>query len=121
MDRDLDPDADCFKPPPGSILVHCLHCGEEYESYRIEWRIFDGPDGKHGMWCCPIEGCDGAGFGFDIFPIDADDAEQFGMMIFDDDDEDDDQEEDFNLDEEDSAANPTSNDDPAGGDDDIPF
>lgn len=69
----LDPDADMFHPPSISTLVHCIHCGEEYDSYRIEWRIDTDADGsQHGFWCCPIEGCDGKGFGFDIYPVDAD-------------------------------------------------
>jgi hypothetical protein len=33
MDTNLDPDADCFKPPPGSILVECIHCGEDYDEF----------------------------------------------------------------------------------------
>jgi len=37
MDDGLDPDADCFKPPPRNVLVQCIHSGEEYDSYRIEW------------------------------------------------------------------------------------
>ncbi len=66
-----DPANDPFGPPATSILVACVHCGEEYESYRIEWRIETDAGGKrHGFWCCPIEGCDGKGFGFDIFPVD---------------------------------------------------
>lgn len=68
-----DPKGDPFHPPSISTLVGCLHCGEEYDSYRIEWRVFTDPDGsKHGFWCCPIDGCDGKGFGFDIHPVDAD-------------------------------------------------
>jgi len=34
----LDPDRDPFHPPSISTLVHCIHCGEEYDSFRIEWR-----------------------------------------------------------------------------------
>jgi hypothetical protein len=30
---------DLFRPPEISILVACLHCGQEYDSYRIEWRV----------------------------------------------------------------------------------
>jgi hypothetical protein len=106
MSTNLDPDADCFKPPPGSILVHCIHCDEEYESYRIEWRVTDGPDGPHGFWCCPIEGCGGAGFGFDIYPVDPEQAAQFGIMIFDDDE---DSDEDY---DDTSDPYPDSPDDP---------
>jgi len=69
----LDPAGDCFHPPSISTLVHCLHCHEEYDSYRMEWRVKRVADGKlHGFWCCPIDGCDGKGFGFDIHPVDAD-------------------------------------------------
>lgn len=69
----LSPDGDPFGPPSISTLVGCLHCGEEYDSYRIEWRVeTDGHGQRHGFWCCPIEGCDGKGFGFDIYPVDPD-------------------------------------------------
>ena len=78
-DPDLPPEAleDCMKPPKESVLVHCLHCGKEYESYEIVWVPFadDAPEEKHrlpGIWSCPIDGCDGAGFCFDIFPVDED-------------------------------------------------
>jgi hypothetical protein len=124
VDADLDPDADPFKPPPGSILVHCIHCGEEYESYRIEWRVFDRPDGRHGLCCCPIEGCDGAGFGFDIFPVDEEQAAELGIMMFSDDDDDEDfdsDDDDFGPDDPGPAAQPNSSDNPPSMDDDIPF
>ena len=39
--------------------------------YLIEWRVLPTRDGgEHGFWCCPTPDCDGAGFGFDIFPTD---------------------------------------------------
>lgn len=67
----LDPAGDPFGPPAISTNVYCLHCQQEYDSYRIEWRIKTCRDGKpHGFWSCPIPNCDGAGFGFDIFPTD---------------------------------------------------
>ena len=67
----LDPDADPFKPPAIPTEVGCLHCGEEYDSYLIEWRVETLADGsQRGFWCCPTPGCDGAGFGFDILPTD---------------------------------------------------
>ena len=87
MQGNLDPEDDCFKPPPRNILVHCIHCGEEYDSYRIEWRVLEDDEGRMGFWCCPIEGCDGKGFGFDIFPANPEEGEEFGIMHFDDDDE----------------------------------
>jgi hypothetical protein len=116
MDDMLDPDGDPFKPPPGSVLVHCIHCGEEYESFRIEWRVFDDSDGKHGFWCCPIEGCDGKGFGFDIFPIDPEEAARFGIHISEDDEE----EDEFDEEEWEDLL-PPSPDDPPPADEDIPF
>ena len=70
-------DDDPFKPPPEAVKVECIHCGNQYSSDQIVWRA--SPDGK-GFWVCPIEGCDGAGFGFDILPLDS--------GFFDPDDED---------------------------------
>lgn len=54
-------------------MVHCLHCGREYESYEISWveQPGLGPLGEQGMWCCPTQHCDGKGFGNDILPLDA--------------------------------------------------
>ena len=72
---DLPPEAlnDPMRPPSTSVEVHCIHCGNEYESYLIAWREYAGKDGEiHGFWCCPMPGCDGAGFCFDIFPTDPD-------------------------------------------------
>ncbi len=80
----LDPDTDPFRPPAVSTLVGCLHCGEEYDSYRIEWRIVLCTDKtEHGFWCCPIEGCDGRGFGFDIFPVDSMYQDERGGWVHD--------------------------------------
>jgi hypothetical protein len=92
-----DASSDPFGPPAISTLVHCIHCGEEYDSYRIEWRQEQRSDGRtHGFWCCPMPGCDGAGFGIDIFPVDPDYRDEDGelMWVDDDDDEDDDEDED---------------------------
>ncbi|MFO0965008.1 MAG: hypothetical protein U0793_05385 [Gemmataceae bacterium] len=84
----LDPDADRFRPPTLSTLVGCLHCHQEYESYRIEWRVQTTLDGKrHGFWCCPIENCDGKGFGVDIFPVDPDYRDEDGNKMWFDDEE----------------------------------
>ena len=68
-----DPDRpveDGMHPPTVPQLVECIHCGEEFDSWRMEWRVDD--DG-HGFWRCPTAGCDGAGFGIDIYPVDFDD------------------------------------------------
>ncbi|MHC4716817.1 MAG: hypothetical protein ACYS5V_07605 [Planctomycetota bacterium] len=70
MEAGLPPEAleDPFRPPDEPVMVRCLHCDREYSSDKIFWERQD--DGK-GMWVCGIEGCGGAGFGFDIFPLDS--------------------------------------------------
>lgn len=89
MPDDLDPNADPFHPPTISTLVHCIHCNEEYDSYRIEWRESVNEQGqRQGFWCCPIPGCDGLGFGFDIFPVDPEFQDERGRMVFFDDEDD---------------------------------
>ncbi|HUT58235.1 MAG TPA: hypothetical protein VNA25_10345 [Phycisphaerae bacterium] len=69
---------DPFCPPAEPCRVCCLHCGQEYDSSQIVWR--SGANGA--FWCCPVEGCDGAGFGFDIHPVDS--------PLWEDDEDDDD-------------------------------
>ncbi|MEM6334562.1 MAG: hypothetical protein AAF823_14615 [Planctomycetota bacterium] len=97
LDRPDDPDhpvADGFHPPSVPTLVGCLHCRQIYESFLIEWRVKPNRDGvPRGFWCCPIPGCDGAGFGMDIWPIDPeyDDPDDRGIRITLDDDEEDDE------------------------------
>lgn len=84
----LDPETDPFRPPTISTLVACLHCGQEYESYRIEWRLHRDDEGReHGFWCCPIPGCDGLGFGCDIFPVDPHYRDEEGNLMWMQDDE----------------------------------
>lgn len=84
-------DSDPFGPPAIPTMVGCLHCGEEYDSYTIDWRTFTSDDGKtQGFWCCPTPGCDGKGFGFDILPTDPDYQDENGGWVRDGDDEDDD-------------------------------
>lgn len=86
----LNPDTDVFRPPAIPTLVGCLHCGEAYDSYRIEWRILQSATGEpHGFWCCPIPGCDGKGFGFDILPVDPDYQDERGGWVRDSDEGDD--------------------------------
>lgn len=78
-----DSQSDPFKPPVISTIVHCLHCGQEYDSYRIEYRILTARDGERcGFWCCPIEGCDGRGFGFDVFPVDPEYRDDDGNLMW---------------------------------------
>jgi hypothetical protein len=97
-DDNCNPDNDPFGPPLISTLVQCIHCGEEYDSFRIEWRVEADADGKpHGFWCCPMPGCDGMGFGFDIFPVDPEYRDENGELMWCD-DEDDYEEDDSTLD-----------------------
>ena len=97
-----NPETDPFRPPAIPVEVCCLHCGHEYESYLIEWRN-DAEDPSHGYWCCPTEGCDGRGFGFDIFPTDPEYRDEHGHAMWidagyghaDDDTHADDEDDDF--------------------------
>jgi hypothetical protein len=64
--KDAD-NLDPSRPPTLPTLVKCHRCGQEYESSRIEERL-DG-DADRPQWCCPIVGCNGRGFGFNILPV----------------------------------------------------
>lgn len=77
-----NPETDPFRPPAIPVEVCCLHCGHEYESYLIEWRQDEGEASHHGHWCCPTEGCDGRGFGFDIFPTDPEYRDEHGQAMW---------------------------------------
>jgi hypothetical protein len=120
----LDPERDPFRPPAISTLVHCIHCHEEYESFRIEWRVEQGSDGKlHGFWCCPVPRCGGMGFGFDIFPVDPAYRNENGELMWCTDEEcgeDDDSEIDASERDDCSPLDPSC-DKQAGNEDDIPF
>ena len=83
---------DPFRPPEEPGMVRCLHCGQEYLSSQIVWC--------DGFWSCPVEGCGGAGYQFDIHPLDS--------SLWGDDEEDDDED----GDEEDEplfGASPSNN------------
>lgn len=69
MSESFDKFSDPFAPPRTPCLVCCIHCGSTYDSWRIVWRDMLG-EAIEGAWCCPIPGCDGIGFGFDIHPVD---------------------------------------------------
>ena len=108
-------------PPPTPVEVECIHCGSIYMSDEIRWEPDpNGPDG--GWWVCPIEGCDGAGFCFDIFPTDPKVAEQFGVHTWECDESEDYEE----FEEFDDTLDPGTDLDPPASDrtideDDIPF
>ncbi|MFP4145450.1 MAG: hypothetical protein ACOCTI_07735 [Phycisphaeraceae bacterium] len=80
-------DVERFRPPEIPTLVRCCQCGREYESYLIQWHQERLGGRWIGFWACPTEGCDGQGFGFDIFPLDPDyvgeDGEPMGQPFQD--------------------------------------
>ena len=79
---------DPFRPPTVPVIVHCLHCDQEYESYLIHWVECAIESDSPGFWCCPTPGCDGKGFGFDIFPVDPDYRDENGNLMWMEDDDD---------------------------------
>jgi hypothetical protein len=116
MSDPLDPDADPFRPPAIPTEVSCLHCGQVYDSSRIEWRVETEEDGSlRGFWCCPVPGCGGRGFGCDILPTDPEYQDENGGWVQDSetdgDDADDDHEPGGN-----GVLHP-----PSDEDDDVPF
>ena len=50
-------------------------------------RVIGGRKGFDGFWMCPTPNCDGAGFGFDIYPTDPSHPANEGWTTFDDDEE----------------------------------
>jgi len=60
---------DPFAPPPVPVEVCCMQCGGVYESWQMIW-LDDPTLPGGGVWCCPVDGCDGIGYGFDIWPTD---------------------------------------------------
>jgi hypothetical protein len=57
---------DTFAPDPNSTQeMECLHCGATFEESEVTYEQRFGDY----YWWCPTEGCDGAGVGFDIYPV----------------------------------------------------
>lgn len=56
---------DLFSPDPDSIVpVCCFHCSDTYPENQIKWNE------KGKIWVCKnYPYCDGAGFGWDIWPV----------------------------------------------------
>lgn len=82
------PEADPFMPPKVNTVVSCMHCNEEYDSYKIHW-VEDASFGANGgYWACPTPGCDGKGFCFDIWPTDPEWRDEDGNKVWFEDDED---------------------------------
>ncbi len=115
-----DPNSDPFHPPTVPVEVHCIHCGQEYESYLIHWEEFDTESGRQGFWCCPTPGCDGKGFGFDIFPTDPDYVDEHGNKMWHDDEEDAESEDFFDDETGSNGKHLPGSNDPVGPSD-IPF
>jgi hypothetical protein len=108
-DNPLDPAGDPFGPPEVSVEVECLHCGQQYQSHLIEWRIETDAGGNlHGFWCCPMPGCGGTGFGFDILPTDPNYRDERGGWVHCDDEYDEDDFDEENFAEDDVAEDCTS-------------
>ena len=128
MRESQDGSDDPFRPPDIPIEVHCIHCGEEYESYLIKWVVDEKGE---GFWCCPTPGCDGIGFCFDIWPTDPEWRDEDGnKVVFFDDGEYDEEEydEDDSLEgesevpwQEMDSSNGDGPDNSTFGDEDIPF
>lgn len=62
--------SDCHAPPKEPLLVHCIECGQEYESSRIWFDTTSATADLDGIWRCATPNCGGIGYGFDIFPAD---------------------------------------------------
>jgi hypothetical protein len=90
---------DQFAPPMVACECFCLHCRRTFMSDAIWFqKIKGGRDAFDGFWMCPTSNCGGAGFTFDIFPVDpehpanagwfhtSDDAEELSWENDDDDD-----------------------------------
>lgn len=84
------PETDSFRPPRNNCIVVCLHCRQQYDSYKMQWLEVPTKSGAtEGFWFCGTPGCSGKGFNCDIFPIDPnwEDDEDRGFVggWFDDD------------------------------------
>ena len=105
---------DCFAPPTEPCECYCLHCERVFSSDGIWFqRFINKRDGDlDGVWLCPTNNCDGAGFTFDIFPTDPEHPANAGWVECDED-------------EEEFVDNDEADRTPAGAghfaDDDIPF
>lgn len=65
-------------------MVHCIHCGQEYLSSEIWFDPAPSATTAGGFWRCGTPGCDGLGYGFDIFPADGSDGGLDGGWFDDD-------------------------------------
>jgi hypothetical protein len=104
MSESYDKFKDPFAPPKVPCVVCCIHCGSTYDSWRIIWRDMPG-EAIEGAWCCPIPGCDGIGFRFDIHPVDPKwESEHGGDSPLNADFDEDDCDETWSFDEDDEES-----------------
>jgi hypothetical protein len=116
------PIEDGMHPPAIPTEVFCLHCNQVYESYLIEWRVHTNDRGeRRGFWCCPIPGCGGTGFGFDIFPTDPDYQDERGIGWNSGEDDEDECDEDFDVVDDLPEGTNGHADRPPDVDSDIPY
>jgi hypothetical protein len=116
MSKPFDKFSDPFAPPRTPCVVCCMHCGSTYDSWRILWRDMPG-EAVEGAWCCPIPGCDGVGFGFDIHPVEAEnEATEPDDLPFDEAED----EEEFSLEAIDAFEGFSDDEDEAEADEDEP-
>lgn len=60
--RRLDPE-DPFGPPEIPVECECVHCEQKFQSNTMVY------DRQGGFWTCPVDECDGTGFGMDIHRV----------------------------------------------------
>jgi len=62
---------DSFAPPEKPTQSRCIHCDEEFTTDKMIWGTKVGVRAVGPVWWCPTPRCDGAGFGFDVFQVEA--------------------------------------------------
>lgn len=84
---------DPMAPPLVPCECACLHCRRMFMS-DLMWfqRVVGDPSGFEGFWMCPTPNCGGAGFAFDIFPVDPDHPANANWHDDDEDEEESDEE-----------------------------
>ena len=84
-----DSGRDAMAPPEEPCQCSCLHCERVFMSDQMWFqRVIGDPSGFKGYWMCPTPNCGGAGFAFDVFPIDPNHPANADWHYSDDDDED---------------------------------
>lgn len=87
--------ATAHQPPAIPTLVACFCCGEEFDSWQLQWcegrserelptsmrNPKSDTTAPSGCWCCPTEGCEGAGFLVDIWPVDPEWRDENGERV----------------------------------------